>query len=199
MMLSETEIPFFFKIWFRLWCRHSECIAWITYFQRCIFFGWVPHSHDVGRPAVTKKLLIWSYNAFLPTSNLQSSVVVRGSFHLFNVFDPSHLYLMFRISNVRSSSLSAVSVHCISCPSSVGVHLPQIGWEPIQSSDIHAWGKSSIYTWHVLHVHVLTTPHILLENKVAIQSKLFNLGSTGHILPRLSYCDHYVLCCVAFL
>ena len=52
----------------------------------------------------------------------------------------------------------------------------------------------SICTWHVLHVHVLTTPHILLENKVAIQSKLSNLGSIGHILPRLSYCDHYVLC-----
>ena len=38
------------------------------------------------------------------------------------------------------------------------------------------------------------TPHILLENKVAIQSKLSNLGIIGQILPRPSYCNHYVLC-----
>ena len=53
--------------------------------------------------------------------------------------------------------------------------------------------KVSIYT--CAYFDNFTQPWLeFCWKKVAIQSKVSNLGGTGHNLPRLSYCNHYVLC-----
>ena len=70
----------------------------LTVCSLCIFGERCVHG-SLSRATVLV-LLVYHAEAFLPTRNLQSSVVVRGSFHLFRVLVLSDPYLVFRISRV---------------------------------------------------------------------------------------------------
>ena len=128
----------------------------------------------------------------MPTWNLRSTVVVRGSFHLFRVFVPSDRYLVFRMSNV----LFFISTNCIGALFSSAFFI----WSAF-ATDLQIYMHKK-FKYRGLHVHGLTSPHnpelhsvesFDWMDKVAIQSKVSDLGSIDDILPIFSYCNHYVL------